>query len=251
MNPRGLTQTRPVLGLVLAGGQSRRMGGYPKGLMPWTSGQLLIDAVLDRLRPQCELIGINLAAEHPDYALRADSLLDTPQWRGAGPLAGAEVGLRWLNGQSVTCVPRRKGNAQPAERSSQNCTANPRTHCLIVCDCAPAQRPEWLAISACDIPLQPKNWVHELLTVCERANRPLAWAIDGQGRDHPTLAVLRRSLWPEVERLLETGERRVRVAWSALGGLGVQLPDLTDALPNLNTPEALAAARHAAQSAEQ
>ena len=48
----------PVTGVLLAGGQSRRMGGGDKGLLP-LAGQAMLSHVIDRLAPQVGAIVIN------------------------------------------------------------------------------------------------------------------------------------------------------------------------------------------------
>ena len=240
-----------VLGLVLAGGQSSRMGGYPKGLLPWLNDDLLIDVVLDQLRGQCSSLCINVACDAPPYAFRADRLLDSPTWQGAGPLAGVEAGLRWLNGHPSICLPQ---NFDPQASDDPSAALSPSAQPLAVPQwsllehaCKP--RPEWLAICPCDMPIQPASWVRRLIDQCQKRSLPLAWVVDAQGRDHPTLAVIHRSLWPGLQQQLQAGERRVLVGWRALGGEGLMFAHPTSGLPNLNTPEALTAARQAHQSA--
>ncbi len=56
-----------VTGMVLAGGQGRRMGGVDKGLQP-LHGKPMVAAVLARLAPQVEEILINANQNLADYA---------------------------------------------------------------------------------------------------------------------------------------------------------------------------------------
>ena len=81
-----------VLGVVLAGGQARRMGGGDKGRLD-LGGQSLIAEVITRLSPQCEALVLNAngdPARFDDLGLPviADSLPDHP-----GPLAGVLAGM--------------------------------------------------------------------------------------------------------------------------------------------------------------
>ena len=83
-----------IAGVILAGGQARRMGGGDKGLLPLGSVRVL-DLVLDRLSPQVDRIAINAngdAARFADfgYPVIADSEPDFP-----GPLAGVLAGMDW------------------------------------------------------------------------------------------------------------------------------------------------------------
>lgn len=75
--------------LVLAGGESRRMG-RPKALLP-VAGRTLIEHVATRLRPDFEELLVAGAGTLP-AALEAHRVED--RLPGAGPLAGIEAGLR-------------------------------------------------------------------------------------------------------------------------------------------------------------
>jgi molybdopterin-guanine dinucleotide biosynthesis protein A len=56
-----------VTGLVLAGGQGRRMGGVDKGLQP-LRGRPMIEWVLERLKPQVTEVVINANQNQAEYA---------------------------------------------------------------------------------------------------------------------------------------------------------------------------------------
>jgi molybdopterin-guanine dinucleotide biosynthesis protein A len=91
------------LGVILAGGQSRRMGGGDKGLRK-LGGQTLLARVIDRLRPQVGAMAINAngdPARLRDYGLPviADSVADYP-----GPLAGVLAGLDWAAGRGASHI---------------------------------------------------------------------------------------------------------------------------------------------------
>jgi molybdopterin-guanine dinucleotide biosynthesis protein A len=83
----------PTLGVVLSGGQARRMGGGDKWRIQIGRFSIL-DRVLDRLRPQCDNIIFNSnsdpAAAPQELTVVADSVPDYP-----GPLAGILAGLDW------------------------------------------------------------------------------------------------------------------------------------------------------------
>ncbi|MEM1302830.1 MAG: molybdenum cofactor guanylyltransferase MobA, partial [Pseudomonadota bacterium] len=84
---------QPV-GVILAGGLARRMGGGDKGLLT-LGGQSLLQHVIDRLEPQVADIALNANGD-PDrfggYGLPviADETTDF-----AGPLAGVLTGMVW------------------------------------------------------------------------------------------------------------------------------------------------------------
>ena len=60
-----------VVGVLLAGGQSRRMGGGDKCLRP-LGGSTIIDHVLDRLRPQVGPLLLNANGEPARFASDAE-----------------------------------------------------------------------------------------------------------------------------------------------------------------------------------
>src|SRR3981189_1808828 len=83
-----------ILGLVLAGGLARRMGGGDKARIR-IGGKTILQRVLTRLTPQCSGAILNAHADPARFAapgLRvvADSIPDF-----AGPLAGILAGLDW------------------------------------------------------------------------------------------------------------------------------------------------------------
>jgi len=84
-----------VTGLILAGGEGRRMGGADKGLLTFAERPLVCHAA-DRLRPQVDtlLLSANRNAEvyrALGFEPLADPLRD--DGRSAGPLAGVLAGL--------------------------------------------------------------------------------------------------------------------------------------------------------------
>jgi len=81
-----------VTGIVLAGGQGRRMGGVDKGLQP-LRGRPMIGAVLERLAPQVAEILINANQNLEAYARFGHRVVPDAIGGFAGPLAGLHAGL--------------------------------------------------------------------------------------------------------------------------------------------------------------
>jgi molybdopterin-guanine dinucleotide biosynthesis protein A len=79
-----------ISGLVLAGGQARRMGGIAKGLAP-LQGRPLLAHVIARLAPQVARLAIN--ANRPEYGAFDLPLIPDVVSGFAGPLAGLHAGL--------------------------------------------------------------------------------------------------------------------------------------------------------------
>lgn len=88
------------LGVILAGGQARRMGGGDKGLLP-LQGQTILDRVIARLAPQVAGLAINANGDparflHLGLPVLPDSVAGFP-----GPLAGVLAGLDWAAGEGA------------------------------------------------------------------------------------------------------------------------------------------------------
>jgi molybdenum cofactor guanylyltransferase len=86
-----------TLGVILAGGRARRMGGIDKGHIR-IGGATILERVLARLRGQCARLVLNANAEAVRFAVDvpiiADSVPDLP-----GPLAGILAGLDFAAAQ--------------------------------------------------------------------------------------------------------------------------------------------------------
>jgi len=93
-----------VSGIVLAGGQGRRMGGVDKGLQP-LRGKPMVTWAIARLRPQVDEILINANQNLEIY--RAFGYRVVPDEIGgfAGPLAGLHAGLKAATHALVVTVP--------------------------------------------------------------------------------------------------------------------------------------------------
>ncbi len=81
-----------VLGIILAGGLARRMGGQDKAFLS-LDGAPLLDRALVRLGPQVEALAINSNAQAARFAGYAPALVPDLDDSRAGPLAGVLAGL--------------------------------------------------------------------------------------------------------------------------------------------------------------
>jgi molybdopterin-guanine dinucleotide biosynthesis protein A len=87
-----------IVGVVLAGGLARRMGGGDKGLV-LLQGRPILDHVLERLKPQVDRIVINANGD-PGRLAGYDLPIVADAIEGfAGPLAGVLAGMEWAAGQ--------------------------------------------------------------------------------------------------------------------------------------------------------
>lgn len=83
--------TRP-LGLVLAGGRARRMGGGDKTQI-MIGGQTILERIATQLRPQC--CALLLSVAEPARTAPTGFTAVTDDVADAGPLAGILAGLDW------------------------------------------------------------------------------------------------------------------------------------------------------------
>jgi molybdopterin-guanine dinucleotide biosynthesis protein A len=83
-----------VVGILLAGGRSSRMGGGDKCLLT-LAGQPLLAHVIGRLRPQVSDIVINANGDLSRFAPFGLPLVPDRLGDHAGPLAGVHAGMDW------------------------------------------------------------------------------------------------------------------------------------------------------------
>jgi molybdopterin-guanine dinucleotide biosynthesis protein A len=93
-----------VSGIVLAGGQGRRMGGVDKGLQ-LLRGKPMIEWVLARLAPQVGEIIVNANQNLEIYAKYGHRVVPDEIAGFAGPLAGLHAGLKAAANPLVLTVP--------------------------------------------------------------------------------------------------------------------------------------------------
>ncbi len=90
-----------IFGVILAGGQGRRMGGADKAMLA-LAGRPLITHVTDRLEPQVERLAISANGDAARFAaLRLPVLADL---RSEGPLSGILSALDWAAPLGATAV---------------------------------------------------------------------------------------------------------------------------------------------------
>jgi molybdopterin-guanine dinucleotide biosynthesis protein A len=203
-----MTTEIATLGLVLAGGLARRMGGGDK---PRTmiGGQTILSRVIDRLAPQCTRLILNA---NGDPARFADTRLpvipdDVPDF--AGPLAGVLAGLDWA--------------------------------------AANAPETGYVASVPGDCPFLPRDLVARLHKARTDAGQPLACARSGEWR-HPVVALWPVALRDNLRRAVtQEGLRKIEI-WTARHGVALAAwpAEPVDPFFNVNTPEDAGAAERLA-----
>jgi molybdenum cofactor guanylyltransferase len=202
----------PTLGLVLAGGLARRMGGGDKALIR-IGAHTILDRVLERLTPACTGIVLNANGDQTRFAPFGLPVVPDDIEGFAGPLAGILAGLDWA-----------ARNAPGAE---------------------------WLVSVPGDCPFLPRDLVPRLHAARAEAGTALACAQSGDWR-HPVVGLWQVALRGDLRRaLVDDGLRKIEV-WTARHGVALAAwpAEPVDPFFNVNTPEdAAAAARLAASHA--
>ena len=94
----------PITGVVLAGGQGRRMGGVDKGLKRLRD-RCMVEWVIERFAPQVDELLINANQNLEAYAAFGHRVIPDAIGGYAGPLAGLHRGLTEATHDLVATVP--------------------------------------------------------------------------------------------------------------------------------------------------
>ena len=174
-------QQFPTLGLILAGGLARRMGGGDKARLA-VGGVTILDRVLATMRPQCRDIIINANGDPARFADTGLTVVadDVPGF--AGPLAGILAGLDW------------------AARHRPELT--------------------YVASVPGDCPFLPADLVTRLHEARTAANVPLACARSGEWR-HPVVGLWPVALRAELRHAVVDEDLRKIEMWTARHGVAL------------------------------
>jgi molybdopterin-guanine dinucleotide biosynthesis protein A len=201
------------LGVVLAGGLARRMGGGDKARIR-IGGKTILERVLTRLAPQCSAVIINANGDPARFADTGLPVVPDSVPDFVGPLAGILAALDWA-----------------------------AAHAPAIAEVVSAPG---------DCPFLPRDLVARLVAARRAAGLPLACARSGEWR-HPVLGLWPVALRDDLRRaLVEQGQRKIEV-WTARHGVAIADWPATPVDPffNVNTPEVAAAAeRIAAQQCD-
>jgi molybdopterin-guanine dinucleotide biosynthesis protein A len=205
-----------AVGLVLAGGLSRRMGGPEKAFLP-LAGKPLIGHVIDRLAKQVDAVVINANGDPARFAAFALPVIADTIPGFAGPLAGILAAMRWTAHRHPTV-----------------------THVISV---------------AADTPFFPADLAARLSQAVGQNRRAIALASSG-GNRHPVFGCWPVALADELEAFLNSGQggkvmlfarahavEEVPFAEIEMGGKKL------DPFFNINTPEEFETARAVAEEA--
>jgi molybdopterin-guanine dinucleotide biosynthesis protein A len=188
-----------TLGVVLAGGLARRMGGGDKALIE-IAGQTILSRALDRMQPQCAAMILNANGDPKRFApfnlpVVAD---DVPDF--AGPLAGILAALEWAAAHEPSI--------------------------------------EWMVSVPGDCPFLPRDLVTRLHAARALENKPLACAKSGDWR-HPVVGLWNVTLRADLRHALTVEQLHKIEIWTARHGVAIaEWPDQpVDPFFNVNSPE--------------
>ena len=191
----------PVVGLLLAGGQSRRMGGGDKCLRP-LGGRPILAHIIERVRPQVRHLLLNAngdPARFRDFGLpvAGDSVAGY-----AGPLAGVLAGLDWAAAAAPDC--------------------------------------RFVASVPTDAPFLPSDLVRRLMAGLEAEGADMACAASG-GRHHPVAGLWPVDLREDLRHAMTVEDIRKVDVWTGRYKLAVvDFPtEPVDPFFNTNRPEDL------------
>jgi molybdopterin-guanine dinucleotide biosynthesis protein A len=198
------------LGLILAGGLARRMGGGDKARIE-IAGVSILDRVLATLSAQCPRIVINANGDPRRFAdaglpVVPDNLAGHP-----GPLAGVLAGLDWMAAQNLGF--------------------------------------EWMVSVPGDCPFLPDDLIERLHAARREAGVPLACARSGEWR-HPVVALWPVALRADLRKALVEEDLRKIEVWTARHGVAIAdwPAEPLDPFLNINTPEDVARAEQLASA---
>lgn len=193
-----------ICGLLLAGGQSRRMGGGDKCLME-LAGKTLLQRIVDVAVPQVGPLMLNTNSDPALFGSYNLPVAPDVVDGFAGPLAGVLTGLEWAQVNAPGC--------------------------------------DWVASFACDAPFAPADLAERLVAAVEEEGADMACAQSG-GRDHPVFALWPVRLAGDLRAaVVDEGVRKVDI-WTGRYNLARAVFDTTTIDPffNINRPEDLDAA---------
>ena len=198
----------PTLGVLLAGGLARRMGGGDKP-MKTIGGRTILERVIARLAGQCDGLILNANGDPSRFASFALPVVSDTVEGFAGPLAGVLTALDWA----------------AAHRPGV----------------------EWVLSAATDCPFLPRDLVVRLQHARAEAGAQLAVAASGD-QTHPVIGLWNVALRGELRHALVVEDIRKIDRWTARYKLATVTWPTTPIDPffNANTVEDIAEAERLA-----
>jgi molybdopterin-guanine dinucleotide biosynthesis protein A len=196
------------IGVILAGGRARRLGGVDKGLIE-IAGRPILARLIERLGPQCAALIVNANGDPRRFAWAALPVVSDGIESFAGPLAGVLAGMdhaaaHFPSARDILTVPA-------------------------------------------DTPFVPSDLAARLAAARDAAGAEIAVAASA-GRMHHAVALWPVALAEDLRRALAEGERRVSGFIARYRNVAADWPvEPYDPFFNVNRPEDLAVAELLAQ----
>ena len=206
---------KAVIGVVIAGGLARRMGGGDKALR-LLDGRPLLAHAIERLRPQTSEMILNANGDPARFAEFGLEVIADPVPGFIGPLGGVLAGLEWALSH------------RPEAR--------------------------WIATAASDTPFFPRDLVQKLLAAVASRPACIAIAATPE-RAHPVFAIWPVSFAHALRTDIVAGARKMLDEVARLGHVSVTFAPLStacgtiDPFFNANWPEDLIEAERLAHLA--
>ena len=162
-----MKSSESVIGIILAGGLAKRMGGGDKCLLP-LAGKTLLQRTIERAQPQVAQLVLNANGSSLRFARTRLPVIADSFANNLGPLAGVHAGLKWM----ATHYPQQ----------------------------------EWLASFASDTPFFPTTLVEQLHQRAQAVTSSHVILATSKQQVHPVFALWHVSLFEKIEEQLQTGE---------------------------------------------
>lgn len=193
--------SRNVVGVILAGGQARRMGGIDKGLVT-LADKPMVQWVFEAMAGQVDQVIVNANRNADQYGALSHegvSALVVPDLRTGflGPLSGMSSALAAI-------------------------------------DAMPEIKSEWIATVPCDSPFLPDDLVARLIASSSEAD--IVTCHDGE-RLQPVFSLIRRELRESLDTFLDADERKIDRWFQEHRHVTCDFSHTPDTFININTEE--------------
>ncbi len=189
--------TNSIFGVLLAGGQSRRMTRPDKFFLQW-EGKTLLQHTIQKASPQVQGLVITAAGDLERFAACGLPVIRDLGEPGRGPLAGIISAMAWL------------------------CTAGLRV--------------QWLASFPTDTPRLPLDLVEQLHRAALASQADVAYARSHE-RNHYACALWSMGCYPHLLDLQQQGVRSLHKAAHTLTYTTAHWEGNEDPFFNVNTPQ--------------
>jgi molybdopterin-guanine dinucleotide biosynthesis protein A len=159
-----------IVGILLAGGKSRRMGGGDKCLLQ-LGGKTILQHAIDRATPQVGNLILNINGDPDRFSHYNLNIVSDDIGNFAGPLAGVLTGMHWVKENHPEC--------------------------------------KWIVTFPTDTPFFPMNLASQLYDAVSDNKAELACAASG-GRHHPVFGIWPVNLFAALKvAMIDNGVRKI------------------------------------------